>query len=123
MKKKLQELAQITETIFAAQSTTMQQLRTQEAQLRNDLATLNANAKQAEADFNSDLSLKATGADILWQGWAGRNRAELQTRLANILVSKAEEAENLKQAFGRKEVAAELVQRNIQDRRKMTSRY
>lgn len=56
-----------------------------------------------------DHAMRALGADLLWQGWLTRQRSEINTQLANLLVQKAALMDALRLAFGRSQVAATLV--------------
>ena len=99
----LTDMAQVTAALFEAEQAKLRDLLQREAELRRALDTLDRHRRDASSLPPSDLNApRAVGADLLWQGWVGRKRAELNTQLAQVLVRKAGRMADLRRAFGRK---------------------
>lgn len=100
------EIVILTEALFRRAVARLQGLAAQEARLRADLATLEARRLASrnlpEADY---AGLRPIGADLLWQGWLGRNRARLNAELAMTLARKSKLQQRAQLAYGRYEAA------------------
>lgn len=116
----LGQLKQALDAAWQAQQAGLRQLARQEGELRLALSELDAMRRGAQALPDQQLAApRAIGADLLWQGWTQRKRQELNMQLAQVLVRKAEKIEALRQAFGRAEAVAELLQSQQAARRKI----
>ena len=110
--KSLDDLAQITDAQFRAEQSRLSDIVAEEAALRQDIARLDAHHRDNQNLPETQLSRARTiGADVLWQGWVGRTRKDLQMRLARVLVRKANMMDSLRQAYG-KSIAAQTLQRD-----------
>lgn len=105
------ELAKVTDALFQVEQAKMQRIAAEEAAVRKNLADLEAQYNSAQDATTDMMAIRALGADLLWQVWVGRKRADLQMELARILVRKAQAAEGLRFAFGKNHVASQLLQR------------
>jgi len=93
----------------AAQAAVQDVLR-QEADLRRALLDLDEMRLAAQALPDEQLAApRAVGADLLWLGWTQRTRQELNMKLAQVLVRKADKMHLLRHAFGRLEAVNKLI--------------
>jgi len=105
----LEDLVGLTDMLYRAEQAKMRDLIQQEASLRQALSQLEDRRKATLALPAEELhTVRQIGADILWQGWVGRNRDELNRQLALCLAQKARLLTKLRQAYG-KHQAAETV--------------
>ncbi|MDF1668140.1 MAG: hypothetical protein P1U83_00885 [Roseovarius sp.] len=103
------ELAELTNILFQAEQSKMRQVVEQEAALRRDLAQLDASREANLALPTAKLrAVRQIGADVQWQAWLGRTRADLNRRLALCLVQKERMMKALQQAHGRKLAADQI---------------
>lgn len=111
------ELTRLTAAIRQGEAGRMRRIVAQEAHLRTELAALDALRAAAGAVAVADLAgPRSVGADMLWQAWAGRARADIQIRLARVLARKGTAMRALRVAHGRSEAAAALCQQARQAR-------
>ncbi len=106
--RSLYDLAALTDAVFRNEQARLQQILAQEAQLRSALADLNAQAR-TNASLSSQ-GVREIGADMLWDGWVRRMRADLQGRLAMVLVRKSAMIAAMRNAHGRKIAAESLLE-------------
>lgn len=110
MSQTLSDLTKLTEALYQAETAKMQDLLLQEAKLRQDLAGLEEH-RRANRDL-PDAALQGVrqiGADILWQGWVGRSKADLQAELARVLARKGQMIGQLRRAFGKHQAAVKML--------------
>lgn len=106
----LDQLAGATDALYQAERAKLQDIARQEAELRRALFDLDAKRHAAWTMPADQLAApRAIGADMLWQGWTQRTRQELNVKLAQVLVRKADRMAALARAFGRAEVARTLL--------------
>lgn len=82
----------------------------QEQRIRAQLETLNKNASPHHQNF-ADLGHQISGTEMVWRTWTEKQRDQLHLQLAQVLAQKAEEAQKMRLAFGRREVAKSLCLR------------
>lgn len=99
------ELCALTKARLQHHQATLRRIAAEEAALRERLRALDDAGRGGAGD---DFGLRTIGGDLLWQGWVARQREGLQTRLANLLVRRAEILEQARTAFGRHEAARRL---------------
>ncbi|MGX0877471.1 hypothetical protein ACSSV4_002161 [Roseovarius sp. MBR-154] len=105
----LDDLAEVTEALYQAELARAQDILRDETRLRQELARLSAHHQANRALPEADLDgLRRIGGDVLWQGWVGRNRAQLQQELARVLVRKAGALRKLRTGFGKAEAMRQL---------------
>lgn len=110
----IDHLCQVTALAYERELAAVQSILQEEAQIRADIAKLDRQVE--EAHQRSDLgSMRAIGADVIWQSWAGRARAQLNIRLAQVLARKAQVMTRVQTAFGRKTVADGLMKQDRTD--------
>lgn len=106
----LNAVAEVTEALYRAEAGQMHQLLAEENRLREALAWLDAqyasNRSLPEADLGG---LRQIGGDMIWQGWMGRKRAELQSELARVLGRKGQRVGKLRRAFGKAQAVERMI--------------
>ncbi|MGH1355013.1 MAG: hypothetical protein ACRBBS_08045 [Thalassovita sp.] len=107
--KEMEELAELTGMVFSARSVEMQRLSAREQKLRDRYETLEKQRQTAQGQAEDVLSQRLTGLDVLYQMWVGRQMAAINTELAQVLAEKEMRLQNLRTAFGKKEVALQLL--------------
>jgi small-conductance mechanosensitive channel len=119
MSEPLADLADLTDALYQAELAKMQGLAARENKLRADLVKLDQHHKQ-------NLTLPAAqlfaprhiGADVLWHGWVGRSRTELNQQLALVLAQKSQMMNALRRAHGKHLAANQLLEDAQAKRRK-----
>lgn len=109
MQGPLADLADLTDALYQVELAKMHGLAAHEGKLRADLAALDQHHKQ-------NLTLPAAqlfaprhiGADVLWHGWVGRSRTELNQKLALVLAQKAQMMKALRRAHGKYQAAKQM---------------
>lgn len=105
----LGDLVGLTDVLYRAEQTKLRELSEREGQLRRALITLEERRKATASLPATQLdAIRQVGADLLWQGWIGRNRAGLNRQLALCLAQKARFLTNLRRAYGRHLAAQSL---------------
>jgi len=110
MSQRLSDLTKLTEALYQAETAKMQDLLLQEAKLRQDLADLEEH-RRANRDLPDTAmqGVRQIGADILWQGWVGRSKVDLQAELARVLARKGQMIGQLRRAFGKHQAATKML--------------
>ena len=103
-------LGEVTEALYRAEAVRMQTLLHEESRLREALARLDAqyaaNSALPEADLDG---LRQIGGDMIWRGWVGRKKAELQSELAQVLARKGQIVGKLRRAFGKAQAVERMT--------------
>lgn len=84
------------------------QVLAEEARLRQRLGQLEAQARQAVIDAQDLGALRSLGAETLWQDWALRRRAELNSELARIRLRREHAVARLGRSFGKRDALGRL---------------
>jgi len=108
------DLANLTRVAGAAcdaAESRLARLRREEAELRRQIATLEAarRARVAEA-LATDVALRA-GVDLRWEGWIDSRASALSTELARLMACIEIAREDLSRSFGRRMAAEDLAHR------------
>lgn len=92
-----------------------------EARVRRDIENLTQQARQSH-DVN-DQSIRAIGADVLWQAWTERSKSTLNRELAEILAQKSHYIEKMRSAHGKVEISNALIAQHteLKHRKKIKS--
>lgn len=114
----LHRMQQVVQAQYDQKQQYFQKLTTKEANLRQELARL---SEQARAASGTDIALQAIGADILWRGWVGRAKTQLNIELAQTLALKRYHLSDVKKAYGKVLVVEELIQQTQSEARKAQS--
>lgn len=101
-------LAAVTHALYLRELQRMQPLMERESTLRAQLSALDKAVVRARATATDDLSLRLSGADLLWCGWESRNRSRLNAELAQVVAGKLAAADKLRLAFGRDQAVTAL---------------
>lgn len=119
----LAALVETADALYQVRLARLQAVLAEENRLRRELADLDRHRQRNAGLPAPDMAgLRAVGAEVLWQGWVGRMRADLNARLARILVRKAAQMDALRQAFGRAEAARDLQAAAQTERQKARER-
>ncbi len=102
----LDTLQEITRAQYDRQRQSFQKILAEETALRDELARLDALNAQARAD--TDQTQRALGADLMWQGWVGRAKTQLNMKLARVLAVKEHHQIMVRKAYGKVLVVEEL---------------
>jgi len=103
-------LGEVTEALYRAEAARMQTLLHEESRLREALARLDAQYAANSALPDADLDgLRQIGGDMIWQGWVGRKKAELQSELAQVLARKGQIVGKLRRAFGKAQAVERMT--------------
>lgn len=101
----------------------MTALALEERGLRERFAALDTarSARARTRPEDGDPALLA-GADPAWHRWIDGRKTAINGEIAQLRVTQAELRESLSRAIGRREVAEELVQRDLAARRQARAR-
>lgn len=100
--KMLDQMAAVTEAQYLQEHAKVKPILDREAELRGQLAKLDSQIRDTRTQADGDHSMRALGADLLWQGWHTRTRRELNMQLAQVTAQKLTAMDKLRAAFGRK---------------------
>lgn len=106
--EKLDQTVQVTDALYLREHEAIKEILAQEAEIRGQLARLDAQVVQAAAKPQQTHSVRMVGADILWRGWESKTRRQLYTQLAQVQARKLGAMDKLRQAFGRKDAMEKL---------------
>lgn len=109
--RQLEELTRLTEMAFETRSAAVRKYALHERGLRDRFEQLQAQRKESLRVSAETLSQKLTGMDVIYQVWIGRQITAINSELAQVLAQKEAQLSDLRIAFGKKEVAAQLLQR------------
>ncbi|WP_299847476.1 hypothetical protein [uncultured Roseovarius sp.] len=110
MNDPLKDLSNLTDALYQAELGKMRAVNAREASLRHDLAELENLRRNNMTLPQTELhTVRQIGADVLWEGWVSRTRADLNTQLAQVLAQKARMTAELRRAFGKQIAAGELL--------------
>ncbi len=113
------ELKRAVDAAYQSAQAGLQDILRQEADLRRAFSDLEEKRMAVRAlPADQLLAPRAIGADLLWQGWTQRMRQELNVKLSQTLVRKAERMTALRLAFGRAEAVNTLIAQEKAARRK-----
>lgn len=105
----MQSITHLTDALYQAQLSKLQDVLTAEHSLRRALADLEIGQKDvSQMDSPGFGQMRQIGADIIWQGWVDRKRRDLQAELARCLVQKNRLMRHVQKAFGRKSAADQI---------------
>lgn len=111
----LQQVEAITNARYHKQQQSFQRLVGEECRLRSELAKLDLNFRQARRS-QVQFEMTTIGADVIWQAWVGKRKAELNMKLAQVLAIKEHHLKQVRVAYGKVIVAGELLTNARQER-------
>jgi hypothetical protein len=105
----LKQMAAVTEAQYLKEHAKIKPILDQEARLRGQLTKLEAQVREARSEADSDMPMKALGADLLWEGWHLNTRRNLNMQLAQVTARKLMAMDRLRQTFGRKTAVGDMA--------------
>ena len=121
MVTELEQLGSITMARYEQQQQSFQRIVGEESRLRTEIVKLDDHLRTARDRSETDIPLRAIGADIIWQGWVGRRKTELNMKLAQVLAIKEHHLVQVRSAYGKVLVVQELIANAQDEKRKKTS--
>lgn len=118
----LEQLEAITQARYQQQQQSFQRLVAEENRLRGEIAKLDDHLRRTRNQSEGDVSLRALGADIIWQGWVGQRKAELNIKLAQVLAIKEHHLVQVRTAYGKVMVVEELIATSKKTRQQKSAR-
>ena len=112
----------VTQAAYAQKQQTFQKLVAEENRLRGELSRLDALLRESRRSDRDAREMRAIGADLLWQGWIGRSKHQLNLQLARVLAVKEHHLAEVRQAFGKKSVVERLLTEAKMDRAAASAR-
>ena len=106
----LSDLHQLTRVHYERAQQSLKSLAQQEALIRAELQRLSEQERAANANA------RAIGADVIWLGWVGRSKAQLNIALAQILAQKEHHLARVRTAYGKVLVTRQLAENAARDR-------
>jgi len=105
----VEDLMEISETIFRFHQAKVREIQIEEDELRRKIADIDVVKDRNVTLPHEDLvDARAIGADLHWQRWVTHARQNLQNSLARVLVRKAEQTDVLRRAFGKSMASTEV---------------
>ena len=104
----MRQIEAVTDARYQQQQQSFQRLVSEENRLRSELMKLDAHLKEARS-AQVEFEMTALGADIIWQAWVGKRKAELNMKLAQVLSIKEHHLKQVRTAYGKLLVARELL--------------
>lgn len=114
---KLARMADVTKAIYMTEFQKVQGLLEEEARLRKDLARLRAQSEQGRETLQTDPSMQAVGADLLWQSWLNRTQRQLNMDLARVMARKLTAMDRVRRAFGKQSAVRSMLETRDRERR------
>ncbi|MFK7939524.1 MAG: hypothetical protein AB8B82_09105 [Roseovarius sp.] len=112
---KLGQLTKLSDVLYETERVKLHRVIEQESKLRWDLARLDAARDNGSTLPTAEMDmLRRVGADVQWQAWLGRKRAELNRQLALVLAQKEIMMPKLRLAYGRKMAADHILTVQLQ---------
>ncbi|KIN65928.1 hypothetical protein Z945_975 [Sulfitobacter noctilucae] len=118
----LEELLAVSQLRYDHQRQAFEKILGKESRLRVELARLDEMGRSTAQEAEAVDSMRAIGADLLWQGWLGRSRTKLNMQLARILAIKEFEQRKVKRAFGKVIALEEVIREQKKIKRADTAR-
>ncbi len=105
----LNDLLVVTEAKYRLEQQSFQKIVAQENHLRSELSRLDELQYQTRSTVQDACEMRAIGADVLWQGWIGRSKSQLNLKLARTLATKLHHLAQVRRAYGKVLVVNELL--------------
>ncbi|MFT5786784.1 MAG: hypothetical protein ACI9KK_002144 [Ascidiaceihabitans sp.] len=98
----------------------LQKVISKETLIRRELATLQDHTHAAQQlGLIDEPEMRSMGADILWERWLERSRANLNTKLARVLATKEVHLSSVRKSFGKLQAAnAKFSQVALREKRR-----
>jgi hypothetical protein len=118
----LRQLEGIVQARYQHQQQSFGRLVAEENRLRDELARLDRFMAETRRMPRDESEMRAIGADLVWQSWLGRSKAQLNTKLAQVLAIKEQHLKQVRVAYGKLLVVQELIDKGTSDGRKKVAR-
>lgn len=102
----LDQLVALSDARYRREQQSIQRILAEEARLRSSLRQLDDQMRDSRQ--NGSVEQRALGADILWQGWVGRKKTELNQQLARLMVIKEQSLVQVRRAYGKLLVSEQM---------------
>lgn len=100
----LDQLRQVTEALYQSEQRKLAKLNAEENAIEASLSALALVERPATLERTAELNtMHVTGAELAWSTWSVRQRLQLNSRLAQLKVQKAQQSAQVRAAFGRRE--------------------
>ncbi|NOE27925.1 hypothetical protein [Ruegeria sp. HKCCD6157] len=109
----LPDLEKVTNAAFQKQFQALRPILEAEARIKQQLARLDGQLRQARQDSTKVEGYQVSGTDVLWNSWESATRRQLNLQLARTRAQKLAGMEALRTAFGRKQ-AVETLRKKVQ---------
>lgn len=110
MRDDLKRMAEVTEALYLREYGKIASILELEARLRQQIRQIDEQIGAAnDALREGVLTMQGMGAEILWQSWAGRNKARLEAELRAVEHRKRLATDDVRRAHGRQQ-AVEAMQ-------------
>jgi len=114
----LLQLEAITQAKYDQQQQSFRRIQSEENRLRAELRKHDEMLLRSNSTDVRIGEMRAIGADVIWQGWVGRSKTELNLKLAQVLAIKEQQLQQVRQAFGKLQVVQQLITETNDDQRK-----
>ena len=114
---RLSDLHQLTRVCYEREQQSLKALVQQETLIRAELSRLKKQEQASHAAAPKDAPMRAIGADVIWLGWVGRSKAQLNIALAQILAQKEHHLDRVRSAYGKVLVTEALDKKDTHARR------
>ncbi len=118
----LSDLHQLTRVHYERAQQSLKALTQQETLIRAELQRLSEQERAANATAPDNAPMRAIGADVIWLGWVGRSKAQLNMALAQILAQKEHHLARVRTAYGKVLVTRQLAENAARDRSQARSK-
>lgn len=105
----LKQMRVLVQAAYDREQISFQRVVAQENALRSELARVGALDSAARATMSQDTAQRALGADVIWQGWVGRAKTQLNMKLARVLATKEHHLAQVRRAYGKVLVVEDLI--------------
>ena len=100
------DLSRLMDLQYQVKQSELRRVAGLEATLRADIAKLDQQRRAVDEAGNE--AMKSVGADMLWRGWSGRTKSELNMRLAQVLARKESLLYRARKDYGKVLVSQKL---------------
>lgn len=102
----LDQLVALSDARYRREQQSIQRILAEETRLRSALKQLDDQMRDSRG--NGNLEQRTLGADMLWQGWIGRKKTELNQQLARLMVIKEQSLVQVRKAYGKLLVSEQM---------------
>jgi len=111
LNKQLLDIEKIFEVQYEKNQKEFFKLTSQETRLRAEIAKLDSRHQESCEIGSARFEMQSIGADVAWNAWVGRKKAQLNLELAQVLSVKDRHLKQVREAFGKLSVTRDLSQK------------